>query len=157
MIVPLSDMDEAAVLALNQAHLAETSSMDQAKLRRMAAEAFYIRGIGRADAFLIAFDQDADYDSPNFLWFRAREARFVYIDRIIVAAGARGRGYGRALYEDLFDLARRGEYGWIACEINREPPNLVSDAFHAALGFNEVGSTASNDGKAVRYMMKGIQ
>ncbi len=51
--------------------------------------AFFAGRIGEADAFLIAFDQDADYDSPNFLWFRERFERFVYVDRIAVAPAAR--------------------------------------------------------------------
>jgi hypothetical protein len=38
----------------------------------------------------LAFDQHARYDSPNFLWFGARYPRFVYVDRIVVAASARG-------------------------------------------------------------------
>jgi uncharacterized protein len=36
---------------------------------------------------MLAFDQDADYDSPNFLWFRERLARFVYADRVVVRRG----------------------------------------------------------------------
>jgi predicted GNAT superfamily acetyltransferase len=50
------------------------------------------RRIGNIDAFLLALDQDADYDSPNFRWFSARYPRFVYVDRIVVASAARGRG-----------------------------------------------------------------
>jgi hypothetical protein len=34
------------------------------------------RQIGNGDAFLIAFDQRAACDSPNFLWFRQRYRRF---------------------------------------------------------------------------------
>ena len=47
----------------------------------MLAEAFYPRCIGEAEAFLLAFDEGATYDSPNFQWFRRRYERFVYIDR----------------------------------------------------------------------------
>lgn len=50
------------------------------------------------DAGMLAMDQDADYASPNFQRFRARYPRFVYVDRIVVAQSARGRGYaGSAL------------------------------------------------------------
>ena len=48
--------------------------------------------MGSLDAFLLAFDQSAQYDSPNFLWFRSRYPRFVYVDRIVVVSSARGRG-----------------------------------------------------------------
>ncbi|TIP69850.1 MAG: GNAT family N-acetyltransferase, partial [Mesorhizobium sp.] len=72
---------------------------------------------------------------PNFLWFRERYPRFVYVDRVVVAGEARGRGHARRLYEDLFDHALRAGQTIVTCEVNAEPPNPASDAFHAALGF----------------------
>jgi predicted GNAT superfamily acetyltransferase len=102
-------------------------------------EAFLARRIGYLDAFLLAFDQDARYDSPNFLWFRSRYPRFVYVDRIAVAASARGRGCARRLYHDLFEHTRRAGHARIVCEVNSTPANPESDAFHAALGFVRVG------------------
>ncbi len=45
----------------------------------------------------------------------------------------------------------------MGCEVNLEPPNPVSDAFHEALGFTEVGRAAIHDGKKlVRYLVKMI-
>jgi predicted GNAT superfamily acetyltransferase len=41
----------------------------------------------------------------------------------------------------------------IACEVNADPPNPASDAFHAALGFKPVGLAAIHGGsKTVRYL-----
>ena len=80
------------LLSLNNAHEVELSFLTADRLRRLAEEAFVAARIGAVEAFLIAFDQDAEYDSPNFLWFRSRLARFVYVDRVVVAVGARGRG-----------------------------------------------------------------
>jgi uncharacterized protein len=118
-----------------------------------AEHAFLARRIGDLDAFLLAFDQDAPYDSPNFLWFRARHARFIYVDRIVVAAAARGRGYARLLYRGLFDAASQAGHDRVVCEVNARPPNPESDAFHAALGFAEVGSASiHNNSKTVRYL-----
>ncbi|HEY3677565.1 MAG TPA: GNAT family N-acetyltransferase, partial [Bradyrhizobium sp.] len=97
--------------------------------------------------------QDANYDSPNFLWFRERYTRFVYVDRIVVAASARGRGCARRLYQDLFEQSRRAGHERVVCEVNSDPPNPESDAFHAALGFVEVGSASIHGGtKTVRYL-----
>ena len=100
----------------------------------------------RREAFLLAFDQAADYDSPNFLWFRDRTPRFVYVDRIVVAPAARGRGHARRLYDDLFAQARRAGHDQVVCEVNSEPANPASDAFHAALGFSEVGRATIHGG-----------
>ena len=144
-------------LALNNAHAAELCWLDAGRLAELTRRAFYARRIGEIDGFLIAFDQDADYDSPNFLWFRDRRPRFVYIDRIVVAPEARGRGCARRLYGDLFVAARRAGHNQVVCEVNTEPPNPASDAFHLALGFEEVGTAAIHGGaKTVRYLKRGL-
>jgi len=141
------------VLALNNEHAQELSWLDADRLVELVGRAFLARHIGAVDAFLLAFDQDADYDSPNFLWFRARYPRFVYVDRIVVAPSARGHGHARRLYDDLFRHALRAGHQRVVCEVNREPPNPASDAFHATLGFGEVGAAAIHGGsKTVRYL-----
>ena len=141
------------VLALNRAHETELSPLSPARLEELVAAAFYAKTMDQEAAFLLAFDQDMDYDSPNFLWFRDRHARFVYVDRITVAPAARGRGLARVLYRDLFDMARDRGHPRIVCEVNSDPPNPGSDAFHAALGFREVGRADLADrGKSVRYL-----
>jgi predicted GNAT superfamily acetyltransferase len=147
----------AAILALNNAHAQELSWLEPERLEQLVAQSFLAWRIGSLDAFLLAFDQDAPYDSPNFLWFRARYPRFVYIDRIAVTPSARGRGLARLLYCDLFDAARRRGHTHIACEVNVDPPNPTSDAFHAALGFVEVGCASIHDGsKTVRYLERTL-
>ena len=111
------------------------------------------RRIANLDAFLIALDQDADYDSPNFQWFRNRFPRFVYVDRIVVTSSAQGRGYVRRLYRDLFQHAIWARHDRVFCEVNSIPPNPASDAFHAALGFVEIGSASVyNNSRTVRYL-----
>ena len=142
-----------SLLALNNDHAQELSWLEPQRLEHLVSEAFLARRIGNVDAFLLAFDQDARYDSPNFEWFRARYLRFVYIDRIVVAASARGRGYARRLYCDLFERAIRAGHRRVVCEVNSVPPNPASDAFHAALGFVEVGTASVyNASRTVRYL-----
>ena len=156
--VDVADMlrDEAlgkALLALNNAHAQELSWLEAERLEYLISEAFLARRIGRLDAFLLAFDQDARYDSPNFIWFRARYPRFVYVDRIVVAPSARGRGCARRLYSDLFEHAVRAGHDRVVCEVKETPPNPASDAFHAALGFVEIGSASVHGGsRTVRYL-----
>jgi predicted GNAT superfamily acetyltransferase len=150
------DADDAAALALNNAHAVELSWLEAPRFAELIARAFFARRIGSA-AFLLAFDQNADYDSPNFLWFRARYRRFVYVDRVVVSPEHRGRGYARQLYEDLFDQARRRGHDQIVCEVNTQPPNPASDAFHARLGFAEVGRAVLPGGaKTVRYLRRAL-
>jgi uncharacterized protein len=156
--VAASDADRTkplgqAVLALNNAHARELSWLEPERLEHLIEHAFLVRRIGELDAFLIALDQDADYDNPNFQWFRARYPRFVYVDRIVVASSAQGRGFARRLYRDLFEHAIRAGHHDVFCEVNINPPNPASDAFHAALGFVEVGiGSIYKDTRTVRYL-----
>jgi uncharacterized protein len=150
--------DEKAILALNQAHIAETSPLSAAELHALLVQAFHV-GLcdeGR-DAFLIAFDQDAISASPNFQWFKSRYKRFVYVDRVVVAPHKRGLGLARKLYEDLIAAAAQAGHALIGCEVNVEPPNPVSDAFHEALRFSEVGRASLMSGKKiVRYLVRPV-
>jgi predicted GNAT superfamily acetyltransferase len=145
------------LLALNNAHAQELSWLEPERLPHLVEQAFLARRIGDLDAFLLAFDQDARYDSPNFLWFCARYPRFVYVDRIVVASSARGRGCARRLYRDLFKHAAEAGHERVVCEVNTSPPNPISDAFHAAFGFVEVGTASAYDGsRTVRYLSHAL-
>jgi uncharacterized protein len=148
--------DHAAILALNAAHVAELSPLDADGLQRLLTSAFFAavaRPLGAPVGLLIVLDQSASYDSPNFHWFRRRHARFAYIDRIVLAAGARGHGIAARLYREAFIAARRAGYALVCCEVNQWPPNAASDRFHDKLGFKAVGrAELAGRGKTVRYL-----
>jgi uncharacterized protein len=143
------------LLAVNNASAAETSPLSNERfdhLIDLARVATYVRP---GAAFLLAFQQSDAYDGGHFLWFRDRFDRFLYIDRVVVAEGDRRHGLGRALYTDLFRRARELGHTAIVCEVNLLPPNPVSDRFHAAHGFTEVGRASFDAGaKTVRYLLR---
>ena len=143
------------LLALNNAHEQELSWLEPERLQHLVEHAFLARRIGDVDAFMLALDQDAPYDSPNFLWFRDRYPRFVYVDRIVVAPSARGRGYARKLYRELFEHTAHAGHERVVCEVNARPPNPESEAFHTAVGFVEVGrAEVDHRSKTVRYLSR---
>lgn len=144
-------MDRGALLALNNAHAVELSWLEPGLLDLMLAQASYARGVAPAAAALIAFDQASAYAGLHFAWFRARYKRFMYVDRVVVDPAWRGRGLARTLYRDLFAAA--SGHGLIGCEVNSDPPNPASDALHASLGFEPVGSAVAGD-KTVRYLLR---
>lgn len=153
----ISAQDAAALLALNNAHARETSFLTPEKWQALIAGAFAATCIGDSAALLIAFDQDAQYDSPNFKWFGGRLSRFVYVDRIVVAASHRGGGLAKLLYRDLFRRASEAGYDTVVCEVNVSPPNPGSDAFHDRMGFTELGrATLPGNKKTVRYLAKQL-
>lgn len=149
--------DLARALTLNNEFAKELSWLDLERLGQMIETATYARVVGPVDAFLIAYDQDAPYGGVNFAWFKARHDRFIYVDRIVVAAAARGRGLGRRLYEDLFGFAVAQGQHLICAEINADPPNPASDAFHQRLGFETLDTVFQPKiGKRVRYVSKTL-
>ena len=156
--LPITAASEPALLALNNAHAVELSLLDAARLSLLLRQALYARRVGDIEAFLLALDETAVYDSPNYLWFRQRYQRFVYVDRVAVAAWARGRGHARSLYADLFQRAIAAGHDTVLCEVNYAPPNPASDALHAGLGFVEVGKAAIHGGmKTVRYFARALR
>ncbi|WP_235873013.1 GNAT family N-acetyltransferase [Pseudoxanthomonas winnipegensis] len=143
--------DLPALLALNNAHAAALSWQTPTQFAQLIGMACFARTCGQADALLIALDQDAAYDNPNFAWLSARFERFVYIDRVVVAEHAQGRGLAGALYEALKHQARLQGQTRLVCEINLDPPNPGSVAFHQRLGFEQVGQADLPSGKRVGY------
>jgi uncharacterized protein len=155
----LGSLDAAAVLPLNNAHAKETSTLDGASLAALLSMAFYANGVeSGATAFLISVEHTAPYENPNFMWFKSSREPFVYIDRVIVSASARGQGIAKVLYENLFAVSHQAGYERIVCEVNVEPPNPASQAFHVAMGFEAVGqATIHNGTKTVRYFEKMLR
>lgn len=157
LIRPVEPGDMDAILALNAASTVETGPLDQAGLARLLAESFLARLAPPALGFIIVLDQDSRIDGPNFAWFRARHRRFAYIDRVVVGARARGRGVGRALYAEAIAAARAAGHSVLCAEVNIDPPNPISGAFHAAQGFVEVGRAVLRDrGKTVQYLERAV-
>ncbi|MEX2519012.1 MAG: GNAT family N-acetyltransferase [Paracoccaceae bacterium] len=155
-ILPVSAEDLGWVHALNKAHEVELSQLTPGALAALVGGATYAH-TADGGAFLIAFDQSAVYDSPNFLWHRARFETFLYVDRIAVAETHRRRGLAALLYNDLFAFAAARGDERIVAEVNSDPPNPASDAFHERLGFETVGEARlEGRGKTVRYLAREL-
>lgn len=135
------DFDE--ILQLNAESLHFLSPLDLQRLNWLHGMAAYRKVAesgGRVQAFLLAFREGAAYDSLNYRWFADRYAQFVYIDRVVVGGLAQGQGLGRRFYDDLFTFARASGVQKVTCEFDVDPPNEPSRRFHAAFGFQEVGT-----------------
>lgn len=136
-----ADFDD--ICALNLADVQHTSAMDRARLGELHALAAYLKVAcidAAVSAFLLAICAGSKYENENFAWFAARFERFLYVDRIVVAAAARGMHVGSLLYEDLFRYAKSRAIPWITCEYNIVPPNDPSRRFHEKFGFREHGT-----------------
>ena len=156
--VAITAGDLAWIHALNEEHKLETSSLTRERLAELVAMAWYAKAAGGEGAFLIAFDQTAPYENANFAWMKAWFERFIYIDRVIVAKTHQRQGLARRLYDDLIAEARTAGYPRITCEVNADPPNPGSDAFHERMGFAPIGDLrALSTEKTVRYLALALQ
>lgn len=155
-----ADSDLAAVAQLNREWEHVTSTLSAAGLVRLVSEAALFRVVdagGELLAFLLALAPGADYDSVNYRWFDARGGDFLYIDRVIVSATEQRQGLGEALYADAVRFAGERDVERIVCEVDVEPINAASDAFHDKWGFVEVGTQRVAGGKRVSLREMGIR
>ena len=131
------------VLELNRISVNFLSHLNIDKLLILLSEAKYHKVFlidEKVAAFILAFDQKASYDSPNYLWFKERYSTFLYIDRIVVSDQYRRKGIADDLYNDLIEFAKTNNYPVLTCEIDKIPPNPGSIHFHDKHEFVEVGT-----------------
>lgn len=153
-----SQPDHDRLLLLNAASVQELSPLDEPRLIYILALAHSCLVVesddGEVVGFAIAVAPGANYDSANYAWFQQRYERFLYLDRIAVASDSRRQGVGAQLYDAMEHEAVAFER--MVCDVNIEPPNEASLAFHAARGYGEVGQLAHGDVKTVALMSKEL-
>ncbi|ASD21851.1 GNAT family N-acetyltransferase [Cryobacterium sp. LW097] len=152
---PFLDTDSAQVLALNSAAVPAVNDLDADALAALiiaSHSAIVVVADAEPDTvlgFAILFAAGADYASENYRFFSGRARTFLYVDRIVVTAGHRGRGLGARLYAAVFDTARALPADVVFCEVNLRPANPESLAFHGRLGFTEIGQQATKNDTVV--------
>jgi predicted GNAT superfamily acetyltransferase len=153
----LTTADIPAIVELNNAAYPAVPIMTAEEIAELLASADYAWAAVEADddgdgilGIIIGMHTGNPYDGESYRWLEERAERdgtdFLYVDRIIVADGTRGKGIGRGLYDAVFELARSEGRAEVTCEVNIEPANPESLAFHARLGFERVGELDTKDG-----------
>jgi predicted GNAT superfamily acetyltransferase len=146
------------LLALNHASLQELSELDLRRLQlilSLAHRSLAVERAGEVVGFALAIAPGTRYDSRNYGWFGARFERFLYLDRVVVAATWRRRGIAARLYDAM--EAAAGRFQRIVCDVNVLPPNEPSLAFHAARGYLEIGRLAHGPEKVVALLSKDLE
>jgi predicted GNAT superfamily acetyltransferase len=131
--------DHAEVLALNARDVDVLSPMDADRLAWILARCaapLVVEDDEGVLGFCLAIDSGTDYDGEHYAWFSRRYDAFLYLDRIAVSDRARRRGVGSLLYDACEERARAA--GRMLCEVNVQPMNAGSMAFHAARGYVEL-------------------
>ncbi|MFC4728069.1 GNAT family N-acetyltransferase [Coralloluteibacterium thermophilus] len=148
-----------SVLALNNTAGPSILALDAPALHRLWSIADYFRVAevdGLLAGFLIAMDRSADYDSPNFRWFRERYDAFLYVDRIVVATTRRGAGVGRVFYADVQSYAEV-RVPMLTSEVFLDEGSDAALLFHGTFGYGEVGQQVmEGPGRRVSLLAKTL-
>jgi predicted GNAT superfamily acetyltransferase len=154
---PLESGDLRAVHAMNEAAVPAVSHVSIEELRDLdsMAEHFMVAVQGDALAgFIILLASGASYTSLNYQWFSVRFNDFLYVDRIVIDSSFHRQGIASRFYAQAWDTACQRSIP-LTCEVNVEPPNPQSMAFHEALGFHELGRQPTEGGaKQVSLMAR---
>ena len=148
-----SDLDD--VLALNERHVELTSPLSRERLVQLVgwADRACVVDVGGAFAgFVLTFATGSAYDGENFGWFAARHQDLAYLDRVVVHEDFRRRGLASRVYDELESTCGRPV---MTLEVNLDPPNEPSLAFHRGRGYAEVGQRDSG-GHLVSLMAKPL-
>ena len=153
----IEDADEAAVLVINEEAVWATSPMDTEALQRARDQAAHVLVADVDDqvaGFAIAYAPGSTYESINYRWHAQHFEGFLYLDRIVISSSFRRRGIANAMYDEMESRAK--EHGRMVCEVNSDPPNVESLAFHAARGYRELGHLTQLDGHETVMMEKTL-
>lgn len=142
--------------SLNQDNTPEVGELgsvnDLSELIRMSTVNFYVLKENSVIGFVICFRENSEYKSPNYNYFKNKERKFLYIDRVVVKKGYRRRGAGSYLYDHLYNLVKKENIP-LCCEVNTIPKNEISLNFHFKKGFKDYGECHFK-GHSVKYLKK---
>lgn len=160
-IRPLDPDDFEQVLSLNAGAQPNVFLLDRAELARLQLLSRSHIVVAQSQVVLgyaLAFSRADAYDGEEFLVLRSLISEpFVYVDQVVVQGSLKGTGIGRRLYEALAQVGSSRGACSLCCEVNTEPPNPSSLAFHRHMGFSAVGSLATKDGRNVELLQKHLR
>jgi predicted GNAT superfamily acetyltransferase len=156
---PARNQDFERIIAINAAGRPGVSLLTPAELAAIKLDAPLFK-IAERDrqlvGYVIAYVDTNLYDGEEFNWFKQRFTHFLYIDQIAIAQSAQRAGLGGLIYQLLEQHARQRGLTSLTCEVNLEPANPVSLAFHTRQRFVEIGTLATSDGRTVSLRRKEL-
>ncbi len=148
------------LIEINNAAVPDVNGLDGQKAHWLVENAILAKVAavdGQAAGVIVVLSENSGYDSDYFRWYTERYRNFIYIDRVIVSAWARGFGVATALYQEVEQFAQDKGVA-IAAEVYSDPPNIASLNFHRKMGYQEVGiQFSAMEGKTVAKLMKYLE
>tara|TARA_B110000091_G_C13800305_1_gene469906 strand:+ start:1129 stop:1638 length:510 start_codon:yes stop_codon:yes gene_type:complete len=139
----LNKQDLKNIYALNQDNVPEVGSIENievfAELIRMSTFNLVAKYHDEIVGFIICFKESSEYQSLNYKFFKENVDTFLYIDRVAIKDGYRGKALGTQVYEKVIAEAAKLNVP-VLCEVNTRPVNEPSLKFHEKMGFKECGT-----------------
>lgn len=162
VIRPLTPSDHEEILRINAESQPGVAHLDRTELERLVRlqnEHLVIEGPkGGLVGYLLAFPSDTPYDGEEFILLtKTSIGPFIYIDQVAVGAAERRTGAASSLYQATEAVAERRGIRELSCEVNLNPPNPGSLAFHRSKGFNQTSVMETQDGRTVALMSKWLK
>lgn len=158
---PLAGADHPALLRLNAANWPAVYPLGADLLAGLCGFGGHhlvaVDAAGAVLGYVLTFSSASAYDDTEIRELRGRLTEpFLYICQVVVAPEHRGRGMARAFYDAAAVAARREGLRFLACDVNTDPPNPGSAAFHRQLGFTEIGRGTASNGFAVAFLARRL-
>lgn len=156
----VADLDAAHVI--NVANVPEVGDVTLERLAWLHEMTAISTGVFANDGsmlgFCMVFPPDTAYDSVNYTWFMERGDDAYYLDRVAFSQAARRQGLGTRLYDAVEQRIRveSREIRRLTLEVNTNPPNAASMAFHTGRGYLEVGRQSTPYGTEVAMLEKPL-
>ena len=150
------EADLRQVFEINQDNVPKVGDLDLGRLRFIVNECaarLVVEADGAVAGFCLALAPGSSYDSINYAWFMERYPTDWYLYRVAFNASAQGKGLGSLLYTEVERRLTAADATGLTLEVNIDPPNEPSLAFHKKNGFVEVGQQTSH-GIEVSLMRK---
>lgn len=151
--------DLGRALEINQANTPAVGSIDSERLAFIYGESAISLGAtvdGRLVGFTMVLAPGSAYDSVNYRWFQSNHPETWYLDRVAISAAYRRQGLGAGLYRSVFEQLTSAGARCLGLEVNIEPPNPVSMAFHERLGFETLAQQTTDYGAVVAMMLRPV-
>src|SRR5688572_15453365 len=129
MSLTITDLTDAnLLLEMNNAAVPDVNTLDAMRAQWLV-DHIVTPGVawldGQPAGVVIVLSDGCGYNSDFYRWFTDRYEGFLYIDRVIVAQWARGRGVARELYQAIERVARERDLAIVA-DVYSDPPNVPS-------------------------------
>lgn len=149
---PIDSKSLEEMWAINQANIPEVGSIptieEFQRLTLLSSHIIVVQQNTEMAGFIILMREDQDYHSLNYKFLINKFDHFLYVDRVAIKDGFRRQGLGKKIYDEVFIIAGSLNID-VCCEVNTEPRNDPSLAFHSYYEFEEVGEKDFGDHSVV--------